>query len=164
VFTFKKDWGKVIEHILNSLFGAIFAAGLIISGMCQRTKILAFLTIYIGWDISLLFVMLSAVIVNYFTFYYIINILKKPIFNDSLQLPTNKDITPSLIIGSLIFGLGWGIGGLCPGPALVDSYIYIPHMLIFLFMVAIGQHSAVPIENLVKKLMVKKAYGNLVEA
>jgi uncharacterized membrane protein YedE/YeeE len=160
---YEKDYTKGMEFVLSFLFGCIFSAGLIISGMCQRTKILDFLTISPNWDISLLYVMLSAVVINFFTFYYIIKIREKPIISDSLQLPSNKDINLQLIIGSFIFGIGWGIGGLCPGPALVASILYIPHMMIFLVFLALGQFFCVFVEDKIIKWISSKIYGKLIE-
>jgi len=160
---YKNDYIKGMEFILSFIFGGIFSAGLIISGMCKRTKIINFLTISSNWDISLLYVMLSAVIINLITFNYIIKIKEKPILNDSLQLPTNKDINASLIIGSLVFGIGWGIGGLCPGPALVDCFLYIPHMIIFLVFLALGQYFSIYVETKIIKWISGKIYGKLIE-
>lgn len=160
---FENDYIKAIEILLSFLFGCIFSAGLIISGMCKRTKILDFLTISYNWDISLLYVMITAVIINFFTFYYIIRIREKPIINDSLQLPKNKDINLQLIIGSLIFGIGWGIGGLCPGPALVSSVLYIPHMMIYIIFLVLGQFFCVVAENIIIKWIKSKLERKLIE-
>lgn len=160
---YKNDYVKGMEFLLSFIFGGIFSAGLIISGMCKRSKIINFLTISSNWDISLLYVMMSAVVINLFTFNYIIKVKEKPIINDSLELPTNKDINATLIIGSLIFGIGWGIGGLCPGPAMVNSFLYIPHMFIFLIFLALGQFFSIYVETKIIKWISAKIYGKLIE-
>lgn len=88
--------------------------------MARRTKILGFLTLDKNWDriqynylASLMFVMMGAVCFNLITF----NLLKKPILSEKYDVPTNRKIDFKLVLGASIFGIGWGIGGLCPGPA-----------------------------------------------
>ncbi|QWD99207.1 hypothetical protein C2740_03810 [Polynucleobacter sp. MG-5-Ahmo-C2] len=98
--------------------GALFGWGLIISGMSNPQKILGFLDLAGNWDPSLMFVMLGAVIVGLGGF-YIASKRTEAFFGGALHIPTRRDITKPLIIGSLIFGAGWGIAGFCPGPALV---------------------------------------------
>ena len=96
--------------------------------MLRISKIVGFLTINSNWDPSLMFVMVGALGVNFITF---TNILKKdkPVYQPKFDLPTNSNIDVKLVIGAMIFGLGWGLSGLCPGPAMVDlfnlSYIWI---------------------------------------
>jgi uncharacterized membrane protein YedE/YeeE len=98
--------------------GVLFGLGLIISGMSNPQKILNFLDITGNWDPSLIFVMAGAVLVGLAGF-YIASKRMESFFGGALLLPTRKDITKPLVIGSLIFGAGWGIAGFCPGPAIV---------------------------------------------
>ena len=105
-----------------------------------------------------MFTMATAVLINFFTFYYIINHRKVGVLNN-LQVASRNDISLSLIIGSLIYGVGWGISGLCPGPALVTSVIYIPHVLLYLAFILIGQFAAVYTEILIDKKTVSDAYN-----
>ncbi len=98
--------------------GVLFGWGLIISGMSNPQKILGFLDLAGNWDPSLMFVMMGAVIVGLAGF-YVVSKRTEAFFGGALHIPTRRDITKPLIIGSSIFGAGWGIAGFCPGPALV---------------------------------------------
>jgi hypothetical protein len=98
--------------------GVLFGWGLIISGMSNPQKIIGFLDLAGNWDPSLIFVMLGAVLVGLAGF-YLANKRSEAFFGGILHMPTRRDITKPLVIGSLIFGAGWGIAGFCPGPALV---------------------------------------------
>jgi uncharacterized membrane protein YedE/YeeE len=110
----KKHFGLVSQFAIGVLFGW----GLIISGMSNPQKVLGFLDLAGNWDPSLAFVMLGAVLVGLVGF-YIVSKRSQAFFGGALHIPTRRDITRPLIIGSLIFGAGWGIAGFCPGPALV---------------------------------------------
>ena len=96
-----------MKKILYFISGSIFGVGLIISGMSNPQKVLSFLDIFGNWDPSLMFVMVGAISIT--AIYFIL------IKNKSTKLNTDK----KLIIGSLIFGIGWGLVGICPGPAIV---------------------------------------------
>ena len=96
-----------MKKILYFISGSIFGIGLIISGMSNPQKVLSFLDIFGNWDPSLMFVMVGAISIT--AIYFIL------IKNKSTKLNTDK----KLIIGSLIFGIGWGLVGICPGPAIV---------------------------------------------
>ena len=112
------------------LSGVLFALGLGISGMTQPEKIVAFLNVVGEWDPSLIFVMLGASM-TYLTGYGFILKRSKPILAESFSLPTRRDIDPPLVFGSLLFGLGWGLVGFCPGPALVALVTGYDSVLIF---------------------------------
>nr|WP_216860836.1 DUF6691 family protein [Polynucleobacter sp. es-GGE-1] len=100
------------------LIGVLFGVGLIISGMSNPQKILGFLDLAGTWDPSLIFVMAGAVIVGLGGF-YVVSKRTEAFFGGALHIPQRRDISKPLIIGSLIFGAGWGIAGFCPGPAIV---------------------------------------------
>ena len=110
----KKHFGLFSQYAIGVLFGW----GLIISGMSNPQKVLGFLDLAGLWDPSLMFVMLGAVMVGLGGF-YVVSKRTEAFFGGALHIPTRRDITKPLIIGSLIFGAGWGIAGFCPGPALV---------------------------------------------
>lgn len=106
-------------HLFSQyLIGVLFGLGLIISGMSNPQKILHFLDVAGHWDPSLIFVMGGAVIVGLVGF-CLASKRTKPFFDGALQIPSRRDISRPLVIGSLIFGVGWGIAGFCPGPAIV---------------------------------------------
>lgn len=97
--------------------GFIFSIGLGLSGMTQPQKVIGFLDIFGKWDPSLLFVMIGAIAFHFIT-YKIIRKRQSPLLSAHWHVPTKKQITPSLVMGSLIFGAGWALAGLCPGPAI----------------------------------------------
>jgi uncharacterized protein len=99
--------------------GFIFAIGLGYSGMTQPQKVIGFLDIFGNWDPSLLFVMIGAIAVHSFS-YRLIRKRANPVFSARWHVPEKTQITPSLVFGSIIFGIGWGLGGYCPGPALTS--------------------------------------------
>ena len=96
-----------MNKILYFISGSIFGVGLIISGMSNPQKVLSFLDIFGNWDPSLMFVMVSAISIT--AIYFIL------IKNKSIKQNTDK----KLLLGSSIFGIGWGLVGICPGPAIV---------------------------------------------
>lgn len=98
--------------------GLIFALGLGLGGMTLPEKVIGFLDLFGGWDPSLLFVMAGAV-ATHFTLYRIIRRHEKPVFADQFRVPHTGSITPSLVGGAVLFGIGWGIAGYCPAPAIV---------------------------------------------
>jgi uncharacterized membrane protein YedE/YeeE len=98
--------------------GLVFALGLVFGGMTQPSKVVGFLDVAGGWDPSLAFVMGGALLVH--------GLLRplammrpRPVLAGSFSLPTLKDIDRNLLVGAAIFGVGWGLAGFCPGPALV---------------------------------------------
>jgi uncharacterized membrane protein YedE/YeeE len=106
------------RNAVSFFVGALFAVGLAVSGMTQPKKIIAFLD-PAAWDPSLLFVMLGAVGVH-LVLYPLIRRRGSPLLDTQWHVPTRQDITPRLMIGSALFGIGWGLGGFCPGPALTS--------------------------------------------
>lgn len=109
----------MFSNLSEYLIGVLFGLGLIISGMTNPAKILAFLDIAGAWDPSLIFVMGGAVLVGLIAFYLAKN-RTQSFLGGAMQIPTRRDIDRPLIIGSAMFGVGWGLAGFCPGPALVS--------------------------------------------
>ncbi|MEX1033553.1 MAG: DUF6691 family protein [Cellvibrionaceae bacterium] len=97
--------------------GILFAAGLIVSQMVNPAKVLNFLDIAGDWDATLAFVMGGAVLVTMPLFRLVLK-RPHPLFAKSFYVPTRRDIDIKLVAGSAVFGIGWGIAGLCPGPAI----------------------------------------------
>jgi uncharacterized protein len=104
---------------ISALVGFVFAIGLGISGMTLPERVIGFLDVTGDWDPALAFVMGGAVMV-YGLGYALVPRLRRPFAADRFQLPTRRDISPRLLLGATLFGAGWGLGGLCPGPALVS--------------------------------------------
>lgn len=95
--------------------GLVFAVGLGIAGMTQPTKVLAFLDVFGAWDPGLALVMAGAIAV-----YMPVSWWARRMLAPRLHLPTRKDIDAPLVLGSAMFGVGWGLSGYCPGPAIVS--------------------------------------------
>lgn len=112
--------GRVAGLLLAGVAGALFGAGLLVAGMTQPARVLAFLDLSGDWDPSLAFVMAGAIAV-YAAAYRAIRRRASPWFDVRLHLPTSTDIDRPLVLGSAVFGVGWGLGGLCPGPSLVSA-------------------------------------------
>jgi len=127
---------------LVSLFcGIIFGIGLVISQMINPAKVLGFLNLFGEWDPSLAFVMIGALIVSSPLFHLFKN-KEKPIFSTSFSISENKEIDKRLIIGSILFGAGWGLVGLCPGPALSSIALFNVSSVTFVFSMFIGFYIA----------------------
>lgn len=108
-----------MNRVIEFLVGLLFGIGLMLSGMTDPGKVIGFLDLFGVWDPSLAFVMIGAITVGFFAF----AVAKKrttSFLGGPLHLPTSKKIDKRLIIGSLLFGAGWGLAGFCPGPALVS--------------------------------------------
>jgi uncharacterized protein len=110
--------------------GFIFGLGLLISGMVQPTKVLGFLDIFGAWDPSLAVVMLAALVVSGLGF-GLAKRRERPILARQSFLPTKTAIDRPLVIGSALFGIGWGLVGLCPGPALENLATLSPRVIAF---------------------------------
>ena len=97
--------------------GLLFGLGLVVSQMVNPAKVLAFLDVFGAWDPSLAFVMGAAVAVSALG-YFVATRRGTPLFGARLEIPTRRDLEPRLLSGAALFGIGWGLVGLCPGPAL----------------------------------------------
>lgn len=100
--------------------GALFGSGLLISQMTNPIKVLAFLDITGDWDPSLAFVMGGALIVTFIGYRLVLQ-RTVPLFEDSFRLPKRRDVDGRLLFGAAVFGIGWGLVGLCPGPAFASA-------------------------------------------
>ena len=110
-----------MSRILSAfVVGLLFALGLGVAGMTQPEKIVGFLDISGAWDPRLVLVLAAAVGLYSLGFRLVMR-RQRPLFEPAFSVPTRSDITPSLIGGATLFGLGWGLAGYCPAPALVAS-------------------------------------------
>jgi len=148
-----QDKGLRKDILISFITGLIFGLGLMVSGMCRITKVLGFLTINSNWDPSLLFVMAVAVAINLITF----NMIMKgsPIFANDFSIPENKEVDARLLVGAAIFGVGWGLGGLCPGPAILNSFV-LTNATIWLISMGLG---SVVTDELRKRKVLEGAFS-----
>lgn len=117
--------------------GLIFGLGLVISGMTQPQKVLGFLDIFGRWDPTLALVMAAALTVSGAGF-ALARLQKQPMLTPQHLWPTRTDVDRSLVVGSVLFGLGWGLAGLCPGPALVNVAGLWPSVIVFVLAMTAG--------------------------
>jgi uncharacterized protein len=117
--------------------GLLFGFGLIVSQMINPAKVLGFLDILGNWDPSLAFVMGGAVVVSALGYVY----AKRrgvPVLAAKLELPTRRDLEPRLLTGAAIFGIGWGLVGLCPGPAVANLPLGLWQAIVFVAAMLMG--------------------------
>jgi len=119
-----------MKNLLTLISGLLFGFGLLLSGMADPAKVQNFLDVFGTWDPSLAFVMGGAIAVTMPGFWLVIR-RNKPFFNDVFHLPSRTDLDARLITGAAIFGVGWGLGGFCPGPAITALPLAAEGTLIF---------------------------------
>ena len=137
---------SLIRKLLPPLAsGALFGAGLTISGMSDPARVRGFLDVFGRWDPTLVFVMGGAVIVMAIA-WRIQARMKTPVFGDKFSLPDRRDFDGRLIAGSALFGIGWGLAGLCPGPAVASLALSPLSVLPFLVAMLAGMaaHNLLP--------------------
>ncbi|MBQ0535449.1 DUF6691 family protein [Providencia huaxiensis] len=123
--------------LIALISGILFGLGLVIAGMGNPAKILAFLDITGTWDPSLLITMAVGMVISGMTFLWV----KKrsvSLLNCPLQIPTNQTIDKKLVTGSVLFGVGWGLAGICPGPALLLTGMGLTQGIIFTLAMVAG--------------------------
>ena len=119
------------------LAGLVFGLGLIVSGMANPAKVLGFLDLTGAWDPSLALVMAGAIAVSFFAFLFARNRTRSLIGAD-MKLPGARQIDRRLVVGSTLFGIGWGVAGFCPGPGLVGLGMGEVKALVFVAAMLIG--------------------------
>lgn len=130
----------MLKNIIGLLTGLLFGLGLLISGMTDPVKVLGFLDVFGAWDISLALVMgggLAVAIIG-------VQIARRRRLSwvgSEIEMPSKTRITKKLIIGAMLFGIGWGLVGICPGPGIVllgtgqwQAYVFIPAMIVGMLM------------------------------
>jgi len=126
-----------MNKLVSLVAGIIFGIGLVISEMINPEKVLGFLNLFGNWDPSLAFVMIGALVVSS-PLFHLIKKKEKPIFAENFNYSNNKNINNRLIIGSVLFGAGWGLVGLCPGPAISSIALLNIHSIIFIVAMFFG--------------------------
>ena len=117
--------------------GILFGLGLGVSRMIDPSKVIGFLDVAGAWDATLLVVMVSALAV-YAVGYRLVMRRPKPILGDVFHVPTRRDVDARLVLGSAIFGVGWGLAGFCPGPALTALVLGRTEVLLFVVAMLVG--------------------------
>jgi uncharacterized membrane protein YedE/YeeE len=125
------------KNLASGVVGFLFALGLGISGMTDPQKVLSFLDVFGKWDPSLAFVMVGAILVH-LPLYRLIRRQRNPRLCSEWHIPENSKITPSLAIGAMIFGMGWGLAGYCPGPGITSLATLDPRPLVFVAAMIVG--------------------------
>ena len=126
-----------MPNIFSLVSGLLFGFGLAVSNMINPAKIVGFLDIIGNWDPSLAFVMGGAVFVTTITFRVILK-RRTPMFANKFELPSKVDLDGKLIFGAAIFGIGWAVSGLCPGPAISSIIFLDENLLIFVCTLLLG--------------------------
>lgn len=126
--------GRILPPLLS---GTLFGAGLALGGMTNPARVRGFLDLFGDWDPTLAFVMGGAVIVMAIAWRFV-PCMAHPLFAEKFALPTRTDLTPKLIGGSALFGMGWGIAGLCPGPGIAALVIQPSSAAIFVISMLAG--------------------------
>ena len=126
-----------LQPFFALLSGLLFGLGLALSGMVNPVKVLAFLDVAGDWDPTLAFVMFGALLVTTPGFRIVLR-RRTPWFAEAFSLPTKTDLEPRLVLGAALFGVGWGLAGLCPGPALTALVTGSPAVAVFVGAMAAG--------------------------
>jgi len=127
--------------IYSLLAGVIFGAGLTLSDMVNPARVLNFLDVAGTWDPTLMFVMAGGLAVTTLGYKWIFR-RNSPVADDRFHLPTGRQIDLPLVGGAALFGVGWGLAGICPGPALADLVTLQPKVLLFVAAMLVGMIAA----------------------
>jgi hypothetical protein len=143
------------NNFFTFLAALLFGGGLELSQMTNPEKVRGFLDITRSWDPSLIFVMVGAIALNTIAYFFWVKGAEKPLFHPKFLIPSRKDLNFELIVGALFFGLGWGMAGFCPGPALAGLFRGQSEIVILVIsmLAGMGIYSYLyePIANKIKK-------------
>jgi uncharacterized membrane protein YedE/YeeE len=132
---------KIMKMITPLAAGIIFGLGLLLSGMTNPAKVRGFLDIFGDWQPALAAVMVAAIAI-FALAYYFSSKMKQPWFHGVFHRPTLTQLDARLLIGAALFGIGWGMVGLCPGPALLNIMTGQEDILIFILALLVGNRIA----------------------
>lgn len=139
-----------MKELTTFLAGLLFAIGLGIAGMTNPAKVIGFLDLTGDWDPSLALVMVGGIGTHMLLYRFIVN-RPSPLVEDTFRIPTRRDLTPRLIAGSGLFGMGWALAGYCPGPALTSLGTASSTVAIFVVAMAAGMWAFGKVEDVVSK-------------
>lgn len=126
-----------MARLAEWLVGVLFGMGLLLSGMTDPGKVLGFLDLAGSWDPSLMLVMIGAVVISAMAF-MIARRRTRSVLGEVMRFPVAQQIDAPLVVGSVLFGVGWGLAGFCPGPALVSMAAGQPKALLFVSTMLVG--------------------------
>ncbi|MBV8660315.1 MAG: YeeE/YedE family protein [Burkholderiales bacterium] len=126
-----------MQIVFAAMFGVVFGLGLLVAGMSNPAKVLGFLDIAGQWDPSLAFVMVGAICVGLLPM-FLLRRMKTSLLGLPIQVPWQGMVDRRLVLGSGLFGVGWGLGGICPGPAVVGAALGRVDFLIFVMAMLAG--------------------------
>ncbi|MGB2079065.1 MAG: DUF6691 family protein [Vibrio sp.] len=129
------------------LSGALFGAGMVLSGMVRPDKVLGFLDLSGQWDPSLAFVMGGGLITFMSGYHLWIKPKSKPVLTENFNTPNHSKIDKQLVLGAALFGVGWGLAGICPGPAMASLSSAHLGLVVFIAMMALGQFIAAQLKK-----------------
>ncbi|HIF9176465.1 TPA: DUF6691 family protein [Photobacterium damselae] len=129
---------SILRYLVALSSGLLFGAGMMISQMVDPAKVIGFLNITGDWDPSLAFVMGGALLVFAPGYYLLVKPRQKPVLAEKFSLSQLKSIDRPLVIGATLFGIGWGLSGVCPGPALTSISSLNPTLLLFVIAMVCG--------------------------
>ena len=126
-----------LQRVFAGLFaGTVFGLGLAMSGLANPDKVLQFLTLGSNWSAALLFTMGAGIAVTFLGYRWVLH--RGPVFEEKLHLPTSTQLDRRLLAGAAIFGIGWGLAGFCPGPAIVGLSSGVTEPALFLLAMLLG--------------------------
>jgi len=131
-----------MKLFISFFCGLFFGVGLYIAQMTNPAKVINFLDVAGNWDPSLMLVMGSGLSVFAFGFFFVVNKKTQPVFSKQFFIPEHKLIDKNLVIGAALFGVGWGLTGICPGPAIVNVLTFEPKIFVFIGMMLMGMFAA----------------------
>lgn len=141
------------RHLPPLLSGILFGAGLALGGMTNPARVRGFLDFFGEWDPTLAFVMGGAVLVMAIAWRFVPR-MKQPLLATEFALPDRSDLTPQLLAGATLFGVGWGLAGLCPGPGVailftapVESAVFVASLLAGMMLHGLLSGRTVPVTN-----------------
>ncbi|NCO22203.1 MAG: hypothetical protein GW905_09435 [Rhodobacterales bacterium] len=132
-----------MRRLFAALAGGVFGTGLMVSGMVDTAKVRGWLDIFGAWDPTLAFVMGGAIAPMAVAWFFTRG--RTPRLGGSFPPPPEQRLGRPLIVGSVLFGMGWGLAGLCPGPALASASFNGAQGLVFLAAMALGMYAAPPV-------------------
>jgi uncharacterized membrane protein YedE/YeeE len=135
-----KDPSKSRQLVASFVSGLLFAVGLALAGMTQPQKVIGFLDVFGRWDPSLMFVMAGGIAVNGVV-WALVKGRATPMFSAKWLVPTRRDLDAKLIVGAALFGLGWGLGGFCPGPGIVSLASGARAPIVFVLAMLVGMRA-----------------------